>query len=869
MTDTGTDRAADRPTHTDDRRVVFAAERLYLEERRRRNGLPSLDDEPDLWGLAFSGGGVRSATFCLGVMQALTTGPDGLMKRFDYLSTVSGGGYIGSCLSSLLSGRDDTGLDHATSPFTGLREHDDYDSPDRTELGVRHQIHHLRTHGEYLIPRSRLMSRDVQRAVGSVVPGIFHTVTLFLLALVALVAATHLVLAVIEPDLETLAPTGELVVGSEDMSTLEFVAAVPKAWLDDRIAPPVRELWRDARARLPILALLLLPGVLWNLGAVALATRLARTFDPESFANRHPIRSGWTAEEEREARFVARFNLWSVLLAVAIMLGLATGLRLTGPSDHALATLLVPLALALGGFAASHVATYVWETKLSLDAWRVPGADTESRFRRSLHASIRGACIYGVVVAAGTPVVLVILFSLSSLPLKFFLSLGSLAIAYIATRGAGDAAALQLGGWLKRPLANIAVLLFLAFAFAQISTLLLELYRDVGGLGIAAWSAGVGAASLLLCVLFAVVVDANRISPHYFYRDRLTEAYLKTDARVTRPDGSDSQGMPLCVLRDDEDLLLSALGEGNGRGPYHLIVAAINLSGSNELNRKSFLSEHFIFSRDFIGSRVTGWVPTTVYRGGRIRVARAMTISAAAVGSAMGPNTFAAQAFVATLLNARLGFWTDNPWSYRRGAPTGTRFQPTFWPRYLIREALGKASARLPRVNVSDGGHTGDNLGLLPLLERRCETIVVCDAEADGDLTFGSFNNAVRMALTEENIEIDIDLVPIMERKKTAGGYRASMASVAVGTIAYPEAGPDRPAFTGRLVVVKASVNRSGAPVHVANYAKGHPSFPHETTADQFFDDAQLEAYRALGECLGRQAAERLRESRDAAGGVA
>ncbi|MCU0304046.1 MAG: patatin-like phospholipase family protein, partial [Thermoanaerobaculales bacterium] len=409
MTDTGTDRAADRPTHTDDRRVVFAAERLYLEERRRRNGLPSLDDEPDLWGLAFSGGGVRSATFCLGVMQALTTGPDGLMKRFDYLSTVSGGGYIGSCLSSLLSGRDDTGLDHATSPFTGLREHDDYDSPDRTELGVRHQIHHLRTHGEYLIPRSRLMSRDVQRAVGSVVPGIFHTVTLFLLALVALVAATHLVLAVIEPDLETLAPTGELVVGSEDMSTLEFVAAVPKAWLDDRIAPPVRELWRDARARLPILALLLLPGVLWNLGAVALATRLARTFDPESFANRHPIRSGWTAEEEREARFVARFNLWSVLLAVAIMLGLATGLRLTGPSDHALATLLVPLALALGGFAASHVATYVWETKLSLDAWRVPGADTESRFRRSLHASIRGACIYGVVVAAGTPVVLVIL----------------------------------------------------------------------------------------------------------------------------------------------------------------------------------------------------------------------------------------------------------------------------------------------------------------------------------------------------------------------------------------------------------------------------------------------------------------------------
>ncbi len=105
--------------------------------------------------------------------------------------------------------------------------------------------------------------------------------------------------------------------------------------------------------------------------------------------------------------------------------------------------------------------------------------------------------------------------------------------------------------------------------------------------------------------LLAVLIDANRMAPHYFYRDRLTEAYLKTDARTVRSETS-RQGMPLAVLRDDEDLRLSELGKDNGRGPYHLLVTAMNLSGSKELNRKSFLSEHFIFSRDWIGSRVTG-----------------------------------------------------------------------------------------------------------------------------------------------------------------------------------------------------------------------------------------------------------------------
>jgi hypothetical protein len=57
------------------------------------------DREKQLFGLAFSGGGIRSATFSLGVMQALAE--QGWLKKFHYLSTVSGGSYIGSSLTWL------------------------------------------------------------------------------------------------------------------------------------------------------------------------------------------------------------------------------------------------------------------------------------------------------------------------------------------------------------------------------------------------------------------------------------------------------------------------------------------------------------------------------------------------------------------------------------------------------------------------------------------------------------------------------------------------------------------------------------------------------------------------------------------------
>ena len=63
------------------------------------------DKDKDLCGLSLSGGGIRSAAFGLGVMQGLVAGNDktgNVLKEIDYLSTVSGGGFIGSSLTWFL-----------------------------------------------------------------------------------------------------------------------------------------------------------------------------------------------------------------------------------------------------------------------------------------------------------------------------------------------------------------------------------------------------------------------------------------------------------------------------------------------------------------------------------------------------------------------------------------------------------------------------------------------------------------------------------------------------------------------------------------------------------------------------------------------
>jgi hypothetical protein len=103
-------------------------------------------DGRKLTGLALSGGGIRSGVFCLGVLQALAK--HDTLKNFDYLSTVSGGGYIGSSLTWFTRSETPFGVGPESLPY-GID--DPTQAPPKKPPG-QPLLPHLRRHGSYLDP---------------------------------------------------------------------------------------------------------------------------------------------------------------------------------------------------------------------------------------------------------------------------------------------------------------------------------------------------------------------------------------------------------------------------------------------------------------------------------------------------------------------------------------------------------------------------------------------------------------------------------------------------------------------------------------------------------------------------------------------
>src|SRR6266513_4644906 len=100
--------------------------------------------------LCISGGGIRSATFGLGILQGLAR--CGLLEKFHYLSTVSGGGFIGGWLTAWIH-RDAGGLTSVVSRLAQPRE-DARPNPEPIE------IQNLRSYSNYLSPRLGILSAD-------------------------------------------------------------------------------------------------------------------------------------------------------------------------------------------------------------------------------------------------------------------------------------------------------------------------------------------------------------------------------------------------------------------------------------------------------------------------------------------------------------------------------------------------------------------------------------------------------------------------------------------------------------------------------------------------------------------------------------
>jgi len=279
-------------------------------------------------------------------------------------------------------------------------------------------------------------------------------------------------------------------------------------------------------------------------------------------------------------------------------------------------------------------------------------------------------------------------------------------------------------------------------------------------------------------------------------------------------------------------------------GPYHLINTSLNIQNSTTANKRGRNADFFSFSRDFIGSEVTGYVATTdVERTARgLDLASAMAISGAAASSNMGAETIKPLTPTLALLNIRLGYWLRNPMHLKYWKSWN------WWANfYIIAEMLGTLNERRTSVYLTDGGHI-ENLGLYELLKRRCRIIIAIDAEADSELAFGSFNTLVRYARIDLDIEIDLPWEQIREVNRMIGEEMEETGNskmlegphCAIGRITYADRSK------GILVYIKSSLTGDEND-YVFHYKKRYPAFPHETTLDQMFSEEQFEAYRALG----------------------
>jgi hypothetical protein len=129
-------------------------------------------------------------------------------------------------------------------------------------------------------------------------------------------------------------------------------------------------------------------------------------------------------------------------------------------------------------------------------------------------------------------------------------------------------------------------------------------------------------------------------------------------------------------------------------------------------------------------------------------------------------------------------------------------------------------------------------------VRRRCNSIVVVDAGADGDLWFEDLGNAIRKCATDLHIEIEID-VSNLERLQPS---EFSRAYCVVGKILYERT--DLGASNGTLLYIKP-VLLGNERADLKNYRKANKDFPHQSTVDQWFDETQFESYRSLGYRVG------------------
>ncbi|KPK80848.1 MAG: hypothetical protein AMS25_08595 [Gemmatimonas sp. SM23_52] len=882
------DRASHLEAYPDDlikkeREYVFGALDLAALPTADREALERRDFRV---GIALSGGGIRSATFSLGVFQALAKRR--LLRYLSYLSTVSGGGYFGSFFGALLQ-RDRKKLlgDKAgDAPYSTRGLVSILDAERILADSGSRPLRFLRNNGRYLAPAGS----------GDLLTGAAIVLRNWLSA--------HILIGVFSFFLLLLLTILRYALWPEMPSLLHL----PQSWGQYlHLSPFV----------IPAAAVLLFAAL--------------------------PLAWGYwmTPELERE-RTLGRSIAWLLRwIAPVLIAAAAFALPRRWPEAFSLTG-----SLAIQGLGLIAVLTIAFYVLIRIFG----SLGIEQRDDWIASVRNRFSVLLGVSMAAFLAILLMSLvdtLGLSTYAAVFdlwaVLTAAYGALLALVAIGRKLAVIFALRTELeKRPRVALAAFSHIA-AFVILAALLVALsavthavawygeqpYRPQGNTLPENWLVVAGAAAvffgLLSFFMGHVWSFVNRSTLHPLYEARLRRAYLgaSNPARVGRDDPSP----PVTKVHKDDGIALADYHPEQTGGPIHLINVTVNQTVGSRTrvqhkDRKGMgmavgpgglsvgARHHALWTAEGpvpgLWDALKRRIPLLksppeqpadpgfhVFPGRcepeELDLGHWVAISGAAFSTGLGYRTSLGLSLLAGLFNIRLGYWWNSgidP-ARRSGVARPSGLQP-LWSaiRMLFPGQLALLDEWLARFHgvahphwyLSDGGHY-ENLGAYELIRRQLPFIIICDNEQDRLYTFDGLANLVRKARSDFGARIEFlsaealqkaitddglrrwfgplahlrrgswDVEPVedpvtCERRVTlaeVGIERFSLAYAALAEITYPDAPK------GMLLYIKPTIV-GAEPADVLHYHSEHADFPHEPTIDQFFDEAQWESYRTLGE---------------------
>jgi len=876
-------------------KAVLRDELEHVAERRGEPIQQPINDpvaaahRANLFGLALSGGGIRSATFNLGLLEALAKYQ--ILEKLDYISSVSGGGYINGWLTAWIK-RDGQQRVQDILGSSAPPEVKNTNIQDNVSVDP-YPITHLRRYTNYLTPKVGLLSLDTFVLVATylrnlslnlLLIGATSTALVFLvrmlvklfsklegteLAVANLTAIAFFLsfaglLTAIQLNRSSLVPSGSR--DTDDEGAKDNDSEKDKENDESEVRRP-----KDRTYLLIVLPIFLASTMFaqMNVDAVPFNQLLTALYlFYISLWGFLSLLVFWRHLRRPHSRF--RIMIRFMTLFLIFLVSVPTALVSTWMS-HGLLFLFatdwfVEYIPALGGplvLCAVYISTVVF-IGLAGRALTEEQRQWLSRLGAWLIlSSILWAIIF-LIVQFGprlleTPVMGFELFGL------FLLAWPTISAAG-AYSGHGIETQQKKAGIAKRVFMQVTPYVFIVGLLLFNSHIVAELLHagdipaDYALLAddISIPMEAMLAAFLLGCAgVMSWRFDINEFSMNNFYKTRLIRAYLGASNiprnADTFTDFDRKDDIPLSKLRYNE----RKEGQKYGRydGPIPIINCALNLVGTRQLALQERKADSLSITPYFFGfehrssepRRISGPDEEVRHRAfteaayreidsyeKEIHLGDSIAVSGAAVSPNMGYRSTAGLAFLLTVFNIRLGAWVANP----KVSSKLNRLTPRFAFLPLISEMFARTNEDTKHVYLSDGGHF-ENLGLYELVRRRCRYIVVSDAGADPSMEFADLSNAIRKIRTDFGFDIDID---VSEIEKDEDGI--SKSHIAVGTIHYDRI--DQNAQPGFLIYIKASVT-GNEPADITGFRKEHSSFPHQSTADQWFTESQFSSYRVLG----------------------